>query len=82
MRLIPKDLELGWTPYAWLVYLAIFWMGALIPPPTPTRVGLTVLGTVVFLPLYFWGYWQHGRRQLLGRVALGTSRSRISSPPR
>jgi two-component system sensor histidine kinase DesK len=65
MRLIPKADELGWTPYAWLVYLGIFWFAALVDDPTPADWTLTALGTVLFLPLYFWGYWLSGRKALL-----------------
>jgi len=64
MRLIPKDIELGWTPYAWLVYLGIFWFFTLIGQPTPRDWLLTALGAALFLPLYFWGYWLPGRKVL------------------
>jgi len=65
MRLIPKADELGWTPYAWLVYLGIFWFACLVDEPTPTDWFLTALGTALFLPLYFWGYWLPGRKALV-----------------
>jgi two-component system sensor histidine kinase DesK len=66
MRLIPKDMALGWTPYAWLVYLAIFWFGPVFSANTPARSwALTALGTAIFLPLYFWGYWLPGRKALI-----------------
>ena len=40
MRLIPKDIALGWTPYAWLVYLVFFWFGPIFSPnTTPTTMG-------------------------------------------
>ena len=65
MRLIPQEAELGWTPYAWLVYLGIFWLGCLIGEPTPAEWFLTTLGTAIFLPLYFWGYWLPGRKALI-----------------
>ncbi|MGB5659234.1 MAG: sensor histidine kinase [Thermoanaerobaculia bacterium] len=65
MRLIPKEVELGWTPYAWLVYLGIFWLGGLIGHPTPSDWILTAVGTAIFLPLYFWGYWLSGRKALI-----------------
>ncbi len=65
MRLIPKADELGWTPYAWLVYLGIFWFAGLTNEPTPMDWALTALGTAVFLPLYFWGYWLPGRKTLI-----------------
>jgi two-component system sensor histidine kinase DesK len=63
MRLLPENKDLGWTPYAWLIYLAsvpfygyatghrsaIFWV-------------LTILGMVVLLALYFRGYWIKDKR--------------------
>jgi two-component system sensor histidine kinase DesK len=64
MRLIPKATDLGWTPYAWLVYLGIFWFATLVEDPTPKDWMLTALGTALFLPLYFWGYWLSGRKAL------------------
>ncbi len=65
MRLIPQADELGWTPYAWLVYLGIFWFATLVEDPTPEDWMLTALGTALFLPLYFWGYWLSGHKALL-----------------
>lgn len=73
MQLIPKDGDLGWTPYAWLVYLIFFWLGPIFSPhTTPKDWVLTALATAVFLPLYFWGYWLPGRRALIpaGLIAL------------
>lgn len=72
--LLPPDRELGWTPYAWLVYsipfvVLPFWF----PVPWYGRV-LTVLAWLAFLALYFHGYWVSGRRLLLvmaGLLALG-----------
>jgi two-component system sensor histidine kinase DesK len=65
MRLLPDNKDLGWTPYAWLIYLAsvpfygyasghrssIFWV-------------LNILGMVVLLALYFRGYWIKNKRLL------------------
>lgn len=73
MRLIPKNVELGWTPYAWLIYLIFFWFGPIFSPhTTPRDWALTALGTAIFLPLYFWGYWLPGRQALIpaGLIAL------------
>src|SRR5271157_4817222 len=72
MRLLPEDREQGWTPYAWLVYLAFF-AGAPFVLPVGHRA-LTIAGAAAALPLYFWGYWLRGRRVLLvvfGFLALG-----------
>jgi len=73
MRLIPHDSDLGWTPYAWLVYLISLWFGPIFSPhTTPQDWALTALAIAVFLPLYFWGYWLPGRRALIpaGLIAL------------
>ena len=73
MRLLPENRELGWTPYAWLVYLA-FYLAVPIPYTSPRTYVLTALGLCAFLPLYFWGYWLPGRRRLwvvAGIAALG-----------
>lgn len=64
MRLLPPNQDLGWTPYAWLIYLGVFWMGAVLSGPDPRTWALTALGTAVFLVLYFWGYWLPGRKAL------------------
>ncbi|MEZ2347708.1 sensor histidine kinase [Terriglobus sp. RCC_193] len=64
MRLLPPNVELGWTPYIWLIYLGFFFIH-----PILDRVGwetwlATALGTAVFLVLYFRGYWLRDRRCL------------------
>jgi len=63
MRLIPKDDELGWTPYAWTAYVAAFASSPLLARnATPRDWVLTTCATIVFLALYFRGYWLRGRR--------------------
>ncbi|HEX6065812.1 MAG TPA: sensor histidine kinase [Longimicrobiales bacterium] len=65
-RLLPDDKELGWTPYAWLIYLPTF----LIEPITRHRAGdiagahwvITIAALAVFLASYFYGYWARGNR--------------------
>jgi two-component system sensor histidine kinase DesK len=74
--LLPPQRELGWTPYAWLVYSIPF-----VVLPFWFRVpwygrALTVLAWLAFLALYFYGYWVSGRRLVLvmaGLVALGVA---------
>jgi two-component system sensor histidine kinase DesK len=63
MRLLPKNRELGWTPYAWLVYLPLWVIPAWFDATCGMRL-LVVAGIVAFLPLYFWAYWLEGRRKL------------------
>lgn len=62
MRLIPKDDELGWTPYAWTVYVAFFAISpALARNATPLDWVTSIGGTLALLALYFRGYWLRGR---------------------
>lgn len=79
-RLLPPDRYLGWTPYAWLVYLA----GFLVEPVVRTSAGeagvgvwaATGLGIAIFLATYFRGYWERGPRLLAiiaVQVALGAA---------
>ena len=74
MRLLPKDQD--WTPYAYLIYLPIFVVTPfLIPAPAWQREAV-VAATVVFFPLYFWGYWLRGYKALAligGFALMGTA---------
>ncbi|HEY4640148.1 MAG TPA: sensor histidine kinase [Thermoanaerobaculia bacterium] len=63
MRLIPKDDELGWTPYAWTVYVAFFAISpALARNAAPFDWLVSIGGTLALLALYFRGYWVRGAR--------------------
>jgi two-component system sensor histidine kinase DesK len=65
MRLLPKNKDIGWTPYAWLVYLASVPFYGYMSGQTSTRFWvLTILGILIFLALYFRGYWMEGRKLL------------------
>lgn len=68
LRLLPKDPELGWTPYAWLVYLGFFLMYPALGKASALQWVLTGLGVAVFLVLYFIAYWLRDRR-VLGCIA-------------
>ena len=80
MRLLPKNKDIGWTPYAWLVYLSFLPMnGYLTGQTSRTYWALTILGMAVFLPLYFYGYWVKGKR-LLWIIAAITLLGVVYSP--
>jgi len=64
-RLLPDIPEIGWTPYVWLIYLLPFIAFGIWQRPTPLKVGLTIATTVVFLALYFLGYWLKRGRLVL-----------------
>lgn len=65
IRLLPKNKDVGWTPYAWLIYLAsVPFYGYASGARSRTFWVLTILGMVAFLALYFRGYWVKGRKLL------------------
>jgi two-component system sensor histidine kinase DesK len=73
VRLLPENTPLGWTPYAWLVYLSFFLvLGVLRNEPHHWLVdGPAIL---LFLVLYFRGFWVSGNallRIVFAIVAIG-----------
>lgn len=64
MRLLPKNPEIGWTPYVWLVYLGFFLSFPFLGKTTVLEKALAIAGVLVFLVLYFWGYWLKGKKIL------------------
>ena len=63
MRLLPAS-HLGWTPYAWLIYLSFYVAYGLWLSKTPLDWTLNAVGLVVFLALYFRAFWERGKRLL------------------
>lgn len=67
--LLPDDPYIGWTPYAWLIYLPIFF----IQPVLRTWYGTAtagywaamLVGVAIFLYTYFRVHWVGGRDLLL-----------------
>ncbi len=59
-RLLPDDPGIGWTPYLWLVYLSFFFIRYFFVVPTAGEVVAIIATLVVFLVLYFNGYWKRG----------------------
>jgi two-component system sensor histidine kinase DesK len=77
MRLYPLNPELGWTPFAWLIYLGFFLMYPGLGRASALEWTATFSGVAVFLVLYFWGYWfRDGDPRVAwtaaGMVVLGT----------
>ena len=63
VRLLPRDHDEGWLPYAWLIYIVFFAVSpAFAKETTPLRWAETAAGLVVFLALYFRGHWVDGWR--------------------
>lgn len=63
LRPLPRNSEVGWTPYAWLIYLPIIFVEPYFRDSW-WEWTLTAAVAVVFLALYFRGHWVEGRRLL------------------
>ena len=64
MRLLPEREHLGWTPYAWLVYVVPFVAYPFLDRAHTDRIAPALAATAVFFVLYFRGYWEKGARLL------------------
>jgi two-component system sensor histidine kinase DesK len=78
-RLLPESSPLGWTPYAWLVYVSFFLVWAVIRN-SPLDWLIDGPALVLFLALYFRGFWLSGTPLL--RVALGILAIGLALAPR
>jgi len=75
-RLLPADPAVGWLPYLWLAYLAFFGIRYLYVRPSTLEAVAMAATLVVFLALYFNGYWRRGWQLLpniVGLALLGTA---------
>jgi two-component system, NarL family, sensor histidine kinase DesK len=80
MRLLPQNKDLGWIPYAWLIYLtSVPFYGYASGQRSATFWALNILGMLVLLVLYFRGYWIKDRR-LLWIIAAITLLGVVYSP--
>jgi two-component system sensor histidine kinase DesK len=72
VKLLPHDNDLGWTPYAWVVYIVPFAMTPWVSPRFNNPAGWTLfaLATLGFLALYFRSYWARGRELILISAAM------------
>ncbi len=74
MRLLPPHTDLGWTPYAWLLYSAPLLVALALTPLDPWHLAGYLAAYAAFLVLYFLGYWVQGARLILvisGMTLLG-----------
>ena len=63
-KLLPDDSELGLTPLAWLIYVFIFVLPLYLTPYSPTFKAAGTGALLLFLVLYFRGFWVRGRQLL------------------
>ena len=65
IRLNERDVrDLGWAPFAWLVYLIFYFVPLVAGHPTTRELVWSLVALAVFLPLYFEGFRSRGPRQL------------------
>jgi two-component system sensor histidine kinase DesK len=57
MRLLPNNRETGWAPYAWLVFLAFFYIQPVMEHPSWRSLMTANAIVAVFLVLYFSIFW-------------------------
>ncbi len=63
MQLLPRDRELGWTRYVWLVYLVPVFFHPVMSG-SGRDWAIAAGSAALLVPLYFLGYWCTGRRLL------------------
>ena len=63
LRLLP-DNDVGWTPYGWLIYLSLYLAYAAARNRSLGEWALDAVVVLVFLTLYFRGFWVRGRSLL------------------
>jgi two-component system sensor histidine kinase DesK len=63
-RLLPPLRTLGWTPYAWLLYLGALFVAPVMRDWSPAGWAITVVATLLFVVSYFRAYWERGERLL------------------
>jgi two-component system sensor histidine kinase DesK len=72
LRLLPRD-GYSWTGYVWLGYLVTpIWFAIASRAAHPAVLWVTIAAAVIFVPLYFWGFWTERRKALLPIVAIAT----------
>jgi two-component system sensor histidine kinase DesK len=57
LTLLPRDSPLGWTPYAWLIYLGFFLVYCLAQNDSALDWTIDGAALALFLVLYFRGFW-------------------------
>lgn len=70
MKRLPYHPELGWTPYAFLIYLGFFLMRPVFRGAAPGEWAVTIAGLLVFLIFYYRGFWMEGRTTLVSAAGI------------
>ncbi len=70
MKKLPYHPEMGWTPYAFLIYLGFFLMKPVFRGATPGEWVAIAAGLLVFLVFYYRGFWMEGRAVLTAAAGI------------
>ncbi len=81
MRLLPQNAELGWTPYAWLLYTIPYLVALYRNPQEPLELAGYIGAYVAFLIVYFMAYWVQGWRLVLLLAAMSLIGAALSFTP-
>ncbi len=79
MPLLPSNREHGWAPFVWIVYLVFFFIHPIFDHVGWKEWVATLVGTIVFLTLYFAYFWVKRPWNLVcigGFLALGVGFAR------
>jgi two-component system, NarL family, sensor histidine kinase DesK len=71
VRLLPRDNRIGWSPYAWLVYLLFLLMEVVLGENSRFNWAVIIGSLAIFFILYFRFYWERGLRAQLCAAGLG-----------
>ncbi len=81
MRLLPQNAELGWTPYAWLLYTIPYLVALYRNPQEPLELAGYIGAYVAFLIVYFMAYWVQGWRLVLLLAGMSLIGAALSFTP-
>ena len=80
LRIFPPDPEIGWSPLVWLIYLPGLFIWPLLTHASAAQWTVTIAATVVFLPLYFRGYWCVGWTEKYWIIAIIATLGMLLTP--
>lgn len=79
--LLPRQSELQYGPYIWLIYLAFFFISLSQHHPVEHSFAYATIGSLSFLVLYFNGYWASTKQvkwNILGIIIIGCLMSHLT----
>jgi len=81
-KLLPRPMDFQYGPYVWLIYLFIFFLSLAQYHPIENSYLYATIGTVLFLAVYFNGYWATARKvkwNIFAILVIGSLMALLSS---